>query len=446
MSSRCRRAASAYAGENGIARSYDSARRSCSADPAVDAVYISTTNELHRAQTLAAAKAGKHVLCEKPLALTLADARAMVAACRAAGVVMGTNHHLRNAATPPRDARGDRRRAHRQAAVRARLPRRLPAAAPAGLAHRPRPEAGGGVMLDITVHDADTLRFVLGDEPVEVVGDEPERAAWPTAGSRTASWACCRFRSGARSPSCTTRSPTHFAGTGFEVHGTEGSLVGPGCDDPAAGRRGRAAHRRRRGGAAGRAARTSTTARVRRFHARGRAARASRRRPARTASGRWRPASPCATRRPGRPGRRRSNRRSEPMTRVRRSHRCRGGGADPGRRHRHRHLVERPRLPRRGARRDRRALRRRRPPAQPDHAPPDRRRRHVRHQGHRPPRQARPARQACSPAPTRRGPSSCRAAGDLADDHRQPRSPPTTSRPASCSTCTARPRPSGRAC
>ena len=65
----------------------------------IDAVYISTTNDLDRDQLFAAAAAGKHVLCEKPLALTLADARAMVAECRNRGVVMGTNHHLRNAAT-----------------------------------------------------------------------------------------------------------------------------------------------------------------------------------------------------------------------------------------------------------------------------------------------------------------------------------------------------------
>src|SRR6476620_12133606 len=44
----------------------------------VDAVYISTTNELHRDQVFAAAAGGKHVLCEKPLALTLTDARAML--------------------------------------------------------------------------------------------------------------------------------------------------------------------------------------------------------------------------------------------------------------------------------------------------------------------------------------------------------------------------------
>src|SRR5258708_12326141 len=88
----------AFAEANRIAASYPSVE-ALLADPDVDAVYISTTNELHKAQTLAAAAAGKHVLCEKPLALTLDDAREMVAACDAAGVVMGTNHHLRNAAS-----------------------------------------------------------------------------------------------------------------------------------------------------------------------------------------------------------------------------------------------------------------------------------------------------------------------------------------------------------
>ena len=217
----------AYAAENGIARSYDSARRAARPIRRSTIVYISTTNELHRAQTLAAAAAGKHVLCEKPLALTLADAREMVAACRAAGVVMGTNHHLRNAATPPRHARGDRGRAHRPAAVRPRLPRRLPAAAPAGLAHRPRPTAGGGVMLDITVHDADTLRFVLGDDPVEAVAMSQYGRHGREPGSRTASWACC-----ASAPALLAQFhdafTTKFAGTGFEVHGTEGSLIGRG--------------------------------------------------------------------------------------------------------------------------------------------------------------------------------------------------------------------------
>ena len=58
--------------------------------PGLDAVYVATPNHLHRPITEAAARAGKHVLCEKPMATTLADAEAMVAACRAAGVRYAT--------------------------------------------------------------------------------------------------------------------------------------------------------------------------------------------------------------------------------------------------------------------------------------------------------------------------------------------------------------------
>jgi predicted dehydrogenase len=56
------------------------------ADPEVDAVYIPLPNHLHLEWTLAAARAGKHVLCEKPLALTADDAQRMVDACEASGV------------------------------------------------------------------------------------------------------------------------------------------------------------------------------------------------------------------------------------------------------------------------------------------------------------------------------------------------------------------------
>lgn len=221
MSSSAARAAD-YAKANGIPKAYDTLD-ALLADPKVDAVYISTTNELHKEQTLAAAAAGKHVLCEKPLALSVADARQMVEGCRNAGVVLGTNHHLRNAAS---------HRAMRAAIKAGRIGTPLAARVFHAVYLPPhlqgwritRPEAGGGVMLDITVHDVDTLRFVLDDDPVEVTA-LAQSGGMAAAGLEDAAMAVFRFGSGliAQTHDGFT---TKYAGTGIEIHGTEGSLIG----------------------------------------------------------------------------------------------------------------------------------------------------------------------------------------------------------------------------
>jgi predicted dehydrogenase len=64
-------------------------------DPDIDAVILCTPHSLHGGQVLACAAAGKHVFCEKPLALARADAERSVAACRQAGVVLGIGHERR---------------------------------------------------------------------------------------------------------------------------------------------------------------------------------------------------------------------------------------------------------------------------------------------------------------------------------------------------------------
>ncbi|TPL86431.1 Gfo/Idh/MocA family oxidoreductase [Mesorhizobium sp. B2-3-13] len=219
MSSNSERA-TAYARENGIPAAVSNLNALLGSD--IDAVYISTTNELHLEQALAAIKAGKHVLCEKPLALTSDDARRMVVAAKAAGIVLGTNHHLRNAGA---------HRAMREAVTAGRIGQPIAARVfhavylPENLQgwRIARPEAGGGVVLDITVHDADTLRFVLGDDPVEVSAFTQSAGM---AGSGLEDGAMCiwRFKSGliAQSHEGFT---TRFADTGFEVHGSQGSLI-----------------------------------------------------------------------------------------------------------------------------------------------------------------------------------------------------------------------------
>jgi glucose-fructose oxidoreductase len=63
-------------------------------NPAIDIVYVVTPNALHAAHAIAAAQAGKHVICEKPMATSVADCDAIIAACRQAGVKLGMGYRL----------------------------------------------------------------------------------------------------------------------------------------------------------------------------------------------------------------------------------------------------------------------------------------------------------------------------------------------------------------
>jgi 1,5-anhydro-D-fructose reductase (1,5-anhydro-D-mannitol-forming) len=209
----------AFAAEHGFACSCGSLEELL-ADPEVDAVYISTTNELHAPQVIAAARAGKHVLCDKPLATTLADAEAMERACREAGVVFATNHHLPNAATH-RVVRGliERGELGELRAVRVFHARWLP---PNLQTWRTgSTSAGGGVILDVTVHDAALVRFLL-DEPIVQVMAEAYRQGLAAEGIEDAVLGVMTSASGVPILFHDAWTVAH-AGTGLEVHGSKAS-------------------------------------------------------------------------------------------------------------------------------------------------------------------------------------------------------------------------------
>jgi 1,5-anhydro-D-fructose reductase (1,5-anhydro-D-mannitol-forming) len=193
-------------------------------DRAIGAVYISSTNEKHHAQALAAIAAGKHVLCEKPLAMTVDQAAGMVAAAEARGVVFATNHHLRCSGSH-RTVRGliAQGRIGRVLSLRLFHAVHLPQALRGWRIDNAA--AGGGVIPDITVHDADVARFLLGEDPVSVVAEMA--ASGLGEGVEDSVMSVWSMPSGAMVMA--HESFTHpFAGSGLEVHGTEGSIFATG--------------------------------------------------------------------------------------------------------------------------------------------------------------------------------------------------------------------------
>lgn len=163
-----------FAARFGIAAAHDDPA-SLARDPNVDAVFVASPNALHRAPVLAAAAAGKHVLCEKPLALSIADAEAMVAACRDAGVMLRLGLHLRFERFL--DRVGEVLRAGEIGSVRALSIER--AAPPAErVPWREDPAQGGSVLYDVGVHLLDLAPRLLGAPLVAVQG-----LAFPPPGS-----------------------------------------------------------------------------------------------------------------------------------------------------------------------------------------------------------------------------------------------------------------------
>ena len=163
------------------------------ADPAVQAVYIATPNHLHREHCLAAAAAGKHVLCEKPLGLSAAEAREMTEACRKAGVQLGVGFMMRfNPYHVHMRQMIEKGELGVMVFCRAQLTCWYPPIA--GAWRQDRKLGGGGAIMDLTVHCLDVLEMLLG--PIGEVSGYVENRVHDYASDDTNA-VLLKFRSGA---------------------------------------------------------------------------------------------------------------------------------------------------------------------------------------------------------------------------------------------------------
>jgi len=137
------------------------------ANPEVEAVFIATPNSQHAEQVIAAARAGKHVLCDKPLAINVPDAERALHACEEAGVKLGINFHNRHLPWVK-----DVTNLIRTGAIGDVVVVQLQVSS--GPRHyenwRADPEiAGLGSVHNVGVHGLDVLRVILESDPVEVM-------------------------------------------------------------------------------------------------------------------------------------------------------------------------------------------------------------------------------------------------------------------------------------
>lgn len=134
-------------------------------NPLIDAVYVALPNGMHAEYTIRSAKAGKHVLCEKPMCSTVSEAEAMIAACNEAKVKLMIAYRCHYETTNLRAVKLIRDGAigkiqqinsvfgFRQTLGEWRLDKAL---------------AGGGPMMDVGIYCLNATRYLTGEEPAEI--------------------------------------------------------------------------------------------------------------------------------------------------------------------------------------------------------------------------------------------------------------------------------------
>jgi predicted dehydrogenase len=196
VASRGAEKAAAFAAELGIPRHHGS-YEALLADPAIDAIYIPLPNDLHAVWAIRAAEAGKHVLCEKPLAVTIEEARAMFAAARANGVhlaeaypYMSQPQTLRLREILAEGTLGRIQLVTAAFGFSLLTPDGVPLGDPANI--RLDPARAGGGLLDAGTYSMSLLRIAAGERPTRVLAT----ARWSNTGVDQTIAAVLEFPSG----------------------------------------------------------------------------------------------------------------------------------------------------------------------------------------------------------------------------------------------------------
>lgn len=158
-----------YAIADGNVYSYDDFDRIAD-NPDIQAVYIVTPNDLHKPLTLRAANAGKHVWCEKPMAMDAAEGQAMIDACRANKVQLTVGYRLQHEPNTQRLMAMAREKPFGKI-LKLRAEAGFNAyndVDPTNKPWRLLPQHGGGAMYDMGVYSLNAARYTSGQEPVAV--------------------------------------------------------------------------------------------------------------------------------------------------------------------------------------------------------------------------------------------------------------------------------------
>jgi predicted dehydrogenase len=135
-------------------------------NPEIDVVYVVLPNSMHAEYTIRAAKAGKHVLCEKPMAISVKECDAMIAACKAAGRKLAIAYRLH---FEPNNL--ELVRLAREKTLGSVKVIEASAGFPIGDPKQWRLDkalAGGGSLMDIGIYALQAARYIAGEEPVAV--------------------------------------------------------------------------------------------------------------------------------------------------------------------------------------------------------------------------------------------------------------------------------------